>query len=295
MEDIDLTLLEGCHVREGKRKLDVLRKYGISAVNTDFCFLTGSITYAGTKLDEPDGFDMVGAYWLRTSDSYGDSYYVENNRVENSAFHGDRSFGIRPIINNPMLYDRLEEEKEKDVKGTFSVAFGEYPQFAVSKDIEEKLENGYQKNQIKTTKKNYVYDIGYDDFDPHTLEEYYFEDEKYVRMVPRYNRNQFYLSNGVAMAENQVFWIKVSPVIWLLDENKKLLVSKRCLVGGIAFNNTYYYGCFAKTNIKKYMDTYLTPNIFDSVNLKKDQILSENEALKSFVYRKNLFQTSKRR
>ena len=74
----------------------------------------------------------------------------------------------------------------------------------------------------------------------------------------------------------------------MLDPSTQILVSKRTLLAGMRFNRKYYRGDFLSTEIKAYLDQYMTKDLFTTEDVPKNRILSENDMLKNFVYRKKV-------
>lgn len=75
------------------------------------------------------------------------------------------------------------------------------------------------------------------------------------------------LSNGVEYRNGDYVWVEVSPVKWLIDDRKGLLISKYGLVSGIRFldKKTDYKGDFSKTEMYEYLNKYMIKDLFQNV------------------------------
>ncbi len=128
-------------------KSDVLKGYGKENLITDFYIVQKGTYYSGR-----------GECWTKTP------YISNSNEVFYSYPSGDvitggssdTSFGVRPAISLSQIY-KSEEELNKVLESKIgTVEYGEYPQFVVEEDLEEELENLYQEDRLKKTKKSYT-------------------------------------------------------------------------------------------------------------------------------------------
>ena len=87
--------------------------------------------------------------------------------------------------------------------GILEVEYGYYPQKAVSKEMQEKLEREYKSGRLSKTRNSYTTDstryTEYDTtFEPQTHQEYEYNGKRYVRVEANsyYDGSNFTLSNG---------------------------------------------------------------------------------------------------
>ncbi len=86
--------------------------------------------------------------------------------------------------------------------------------------------------------------------------------EKYIRFVGDSNCNGKVLSDGRIIKESEVYWVRVEPIKWLVDEKANIALAKKILFSGVQFkHNKYYIGDFNKTIIKQFMDKYFSQEI----------------------------------
>ena len=154
---------------------------------------------------------------------------------------------------------------------------GEYPQTIVNKYKFKKLEEAYLNGKINKTGKTYTTDSGGSSYDPFTpLEhiEYEYNGEKYIRFVCGLKGSHSVLSDGSISRIDGVYWIKVEPVKWYLDEIEKLAVTEKLLVSGIRFcPSGKYNGDFKSTEMYFFLNNYFAKDIIES----KSTELTEEE------------------
>ena len=280
MENQELTLLSEEEIC-GEGKLDVLKKYGLSAGITDLVILTGG-SYKKNASKE-----RLGNYWLKNS-------LFDSDRVNIIRPEGDsisypikaQNICIRPVIKNPAIIT----SRNKGDNNTSETIYGEYPQFAPPKKIQDILKIQYACNKLNRTGNSYTFNSTPTnskklDFTPVTYEEYSFQDKRYIRVKANFHYvfDQFTLSNGLTYKNGDYVWIEVSPIIWLVDDETNTLISKNCLVAGIPFldEGTSYDGNYNKITIKKYMDKHMNREILQKeLKLAARQTPKETESIK---------------
>ncbi len=280
MENQELTLLSEEEIC-GEGKLDVLKKYGLSAGITDLVILTGG-SYKKNASKE-----RLGNYWLKNS-------LFDSDRVNIIRPEGDsisypikaQNICIRPVIKNPAIIT----SRNKGDNNTSETIYGEYPQFAPPKKIQDILKIQYACNKLNRTGNSYTFNSTPTnskklDFTPVTYEEYSFQDKRYIRVKANFHYvfDQFTLSNGLTYKNGDYVWIEVLPIIWLVDDETNTLISKNCLVAGIPFldEGTSYDGNYNKITIKKYMDKHMNREILQKeLKLAARQTPKETESIK---------------
>ncbi len=267
----------------GSDKLDILKKRGTKAAITDFSILLGGYR---SPLHYIDSADYLGSrtsfYW--TKSNYG------NNCV--CVVYGDGSVSWRDIIERncgarPALpfssigsIPTNEVSGKRAEDGIFEVEYGYYPQKAVTKDMQLKLEQAFKSGRLSKTGNVYTTDSKkYDDYDdkfePKRHEEYQYNEKKYVRVEAKsyFVENGFILSNGEKYRNGDNVWVEVSPVKWLVDEKSKIMITEKLIFSGVQFKSTRGYNTknFDETDIKIFMDKYLSKELEKSIDLEKQQ------------------------
>ena len=279
MKNIELTLLEEKQIIDGSnRQLDIFKNKSPIGIATDFAILTGADV----------NVDYSCCYYLKTSDGDGEVEIVNGYGNICADYHYLRNYAIRPVI---ILNNKLREiilNSERGYYGGHKVLFGEYPQNIVSEEENKILEQKYWNIQLQKSNGYYTVDlvetymtpIG---FHPQKVLEYIYNGKKYIR-VENNNINKILLDSR-DIKKGETYWLKVTPVTWLIDEKKNYLISEKCLLGGIQFEsiNKRYDDNFEETEIYHYMNAYMAKEMFRDSDLLIDTKES-NEVNKPINY-----------
>ncbi len=294
MKNFELTLLSADQVwgSEEEKQLDVLKRYGTSALITDLTALTGILYYDDIVYTELfNNHEIKGSYWTKSINN-------EHKRIVTCRKDGDKSVtsesyrdeGIRPVLKSSKVFNEVYSKRKLGENNVYEVEYGEYPQTLADKTDQIKLEKIYLLEQLKKeeyrkkmkkTGKVYTFDSlsaapqnWNREIKPISYDEFSYKNQKYIRIWENCDR---YL------------WIKVEPITWLIDEETKSLVSKKILLSGIRFAPKSSENIdFEKTDMKYYLDNFmayeiLTQESLEYVNKRLKEInkeLSELESLK---------------
>ena len=234
----------------GEKRSDVFKKIGRECLVTDFatqlCLNNHKRWWLSTNAIHYGGVLFVNS-----------SYFVDYDKLDYK--ESDRniySIKIRPTMD----YDDFQEFKTNmltNAYGVIEVEYGEYPQDEVSYELRMKLENAYNNNsqELKPTGKKYTITLGYTDDNkekkpPVQLTEYEYDGKKYVRYI-----------NGFGKTN----WVEVSPIVWYVDEVRKILISKKILLGQIN-----------RKDIPKFLNTYFADEILPIKSEKKETKTTDN-------------------
>lgn len=269
---MELDLLEEEQVF-GDNKLDIFNVYGTKAAITDFAILLGGYVSPHNHTDEGNYRIYRTGYW------WTKSYFEDNNAsvVEkdgNSTWHNVnfRRGGARPALPYSLI-SFIPSNRMRGNSGIKEVEYGEYPQWVVPENISSELERAYNNKRIRITGKKYTTDsiecgVYIYPLKPRTHTEYEYNGNKYIRFVGDSNCDGKILSDGRQIKCRQSYWVKVEPIVWLVDEKKDIAITKSILVSGIQFNNTRdYKGDFKSTDMYKFMNTYMVQDMFDNISL----------------------------
>ena len=261
MDDRNLTILTA----EQATNLEVLKKYGLAAAGTDLCLLTDGLVSDTYIAEDKSLKGRESFFWTRTKARNHNICDVGGTgKIFSSPQHW-RGRSIRPVLESSSVYSQLFSHRIKGYNGCEEVEYGEYPQDAVPFRIQTKLEKEFAKG-MKKTGRSYTFDKEYlengdGEFSPITYDEYEYQGKKYIRAkvyASTYDTIRIKLSNSCNYKTGDYVWIEVSPVKWLIDEETKLLISKRGLVSGIRFcDKDTQFDDFNETEIKKYLDNYM--------------------------------------
>ena len=277
---INFTFLSEEQIFERDR-LSVIEKRGTKAAITDFAILLGGYVDDDYHVNGKSALeDRTGWYWTRSDDGDNDARAV--------AYYGDRphrNVHDRYVASRPASpFSSIAQIPTNGVSGSrardgiIEVKYGYYPQKAVSKTMQMRLETAYQRRNIIKTQNSYTVDSRkYDEYDkaflPQKYEEYEMDGKRYVRVVANsyFDGNAFTLSNGEEYKDGDAVWVEVEPIKWLVDEKAKLMITEKLVFAGVQFNKERNYKTqnFGKTDIKKFMDTYFAKEIIQNRNLEQ--------------------------
>lgn len=289
--DKELTLLSEQEVWgvNGGRQLDVLEKYGTRSAITDLVILTGGYCEDSCSYMAPDDNSLKGRTgWVYTRSSAGDGDVrgVSRDGSRYNFYRYDRNGAVRPALLSSFIFSQISPNRVRGYNGTEEVEYGEYPQYAPDSDVQRRLENEYQRGNLRQTGRDYTFDkTEYDDysqyFQPVTYEEYDYNGKKYIRIRANsdYGSNSFKLSNGESYRNGDYVWVEVSPVKWLVDDKTQTLVSKRGLLAGIRFHtdDKSYNGDFSTTDMKEYLDKHMLRDLTQTATFTRVEDMTPEE------------------
>ena len=198
-------------------------------------------------LDNPS----YGAYWTSTPYvSYGvkkGRYVVnyESGYYEFDIFDDDTTFiGTRPIIK----FKNTSFLKNTKVNSDgISIDLGYRPQDNIPYDLQQKLENAYQKYQehhyLNQNPKKYSYPSPSHNKKKEKLIEFEYENRKFIRLelselnenfIERYYPDGILKNTNGVKKETEVYyisWIEIKPLRWIILDNKTLLAEKIFFAG----------------------------------------------------------------
>ena len=137
------------------------------------------------------------------------------------------------------------------------VEYGWYPQTVLNFEDSLLLEEELKLGNLKTTGKTYTTDSTFyfnrwSGFTSAEYIEYAYEGNKYVRFIANENSEGGALSDGRKIKKGEAYWVKVEPIVWLVDKDADIALSKKLLFSGMQYsNNQKFNDTFKKSDIKK--------------------------------------------
>ena len=288
MSDFTFLTQEQCFKND---KLDIFEKRGTKAAITDFSVLLGGWVWEHAENDSSlEG--RTGCYWTKSDDGDTNARVVEDDGSSCRRNVQKRYIGARPALPFSSIgsIPTNGESVKRARDGILEVEYGYYPQKAVSRDMQERLERAYRSESISKTRNIYTTDSvdhNKDDtsFQPQTHQEYEYNGKRYVRVKANsyYDGYDFTLSNDEQYRDGDNVWVEVQPVKWLVDEKEKVMLTDKLIFSGVQFNHTrdYHTRDFDKTDIKTFMDRYLSRDLVQSRSMLKQTRTSSNGAKKN--------------
>ena len=271
MSDFTFLTQEQCF---GSDKLDILKKRGNKAVITDFSILLGAYVSNYHIANDSSLEGRTGYYWTKSDDGDNYAHVVDVIGSEAQADVNWRNGGARPALpfSEVSSIPTNGESGKRARDGILEVEYGYYPQKAVSRDMQERLERAYRSGNISKTRNNYTTDsVAYykcdTSFQRQTHQEYEYNGKRYVRVEanPHYNYKgeDFTLSNGEQYRNGDDVWVEVQPVKWVVDERAKIMITDKLIFSGVQFNyiSNYHTRDFGQTDIKIFMDRCLSRDL----------------------------------
>ena len=277
MECTLLTKQEVCD-----NQIQIFKKYGTNAAVTDFSLLLGIEVSSNHTCDtlyyrDKDYIDTRAAdYWTKTREKDKviaiSSYSFGYNSPKNMK---NRYLGIRPVIKYSDILDECLNKRLSD-KEVIEVEYGEYPQTICDEKIRLELEKEYKEDKLVKTNKTYVINSTKEPYNTKILQEYQCNGRKYIRFIADGNQVRTKLSNKKYIEYGKAYWIKVEPIIWMIDKEEDIAVSKKLLISGMPFDNNYKES-FEETEIYKYLNNYFIKEIITEKKIRDKSKLEEVE------------------
>ena len=280
-------------------KLDILEKRGTKAAITDFSILLGGWVDIDTDYWHIDGDDSLegrsGYYWTKSDDGDKDARTVRGNGKMDRDYVDRCRGGARPALPfssiSSIPTNGVSGAPKRAGDGVLEVEYGYYPQKAVSRDMQERLERAFKRRSLSRTGKKYTTDSRkyyekYKVFSPKQHEEFQLDGKRYVRVEANscFDGDEFKLSNEESYKDGDPVWVEVSPVKWLVDERAKMMLADKLIFAGVQFKHTrdYHTKDFDRTDIKTFMDTYFAKELVQSRGIgQQSQTIATSTTIKN--------------
>ncbi|MGM9877131.1 MAG: hypothetical protein ACI33S_00640 [Bacilli bacterium] len=188
-------------------------------------------------------------------------------------------FGIRPVIENIENFDEIIKNKYLN-----EVEYGLYPDSLPSFEVRDKL------NILKSEGKLSV--VGHNSFS----DIYEYNGEFYNQIKSKESCSIEHDDEIETIEENQLVWVKLNPIKWIVDSNNKRLISKDIIMSGIEYDNKKdRIVNFENTNMYRYLNEVMLKDLMISINKSEkkseeshiynlnQESLSENDVIKSLI------------
>ena len=214
----------------------------------------------------------------------------------------DAVLSAKSMSDNVFKIDAVKNKKGKVLYHTME--FGEFPKSFVGEKFNLELENAYEKKLLQATGKEY---IGRFENDGKCIfhNEYEYNGQKYVRVNSASYDNQNFFSDGTKVLYNQIYWLKVEPLTWMIMNWNNLpkqinpqgdasagildLITEQA-IENLPFNLGYgendYCNLWQNSIIRSYLNGYNTQQ-----QIAKGNGNSKYKAEKNFDFTKHNFMT----
>ncbi len=207
---------------DGDNCLSIFKKMGYGAKKTDFANLIGG---------------KASDWWTMTPASYG-PIAIQGDDYHMCKASWDATVGVRPAIKYSTISHLCKNKKQND-SGVTEVEFGEYP-CSMDKDSESLRKAYYFDHKMTPTGKNYRIVnpiIGYG-FQTYTISypEYQYNGKKYIEIESSRTPED----NSLPWTDNgripKTYFLNVKPIVWLVDEEADIAISKDIIFSDVKFN-----------------------------------------------------------
>ena len=274
----------------GNNQLDIIKHYGTKCTITDFSILLGGYVFSNYTNEGKILKNRVGWWWTKSSDGNNNARIVHMNGSRNWRSVDKRTIGARPALPYSSI-QRFSSNEVRIAHKINEIKYGEYPQTIVDEDYSLELEIAfanmpYSNNEMKATGRIYTTDsVSYQDFDTsfkaraHT--EYEYKGSKYIRFVGDSNCYGQILSDDRKIQSERVYWVNVEPITWIVDEKADIALCKKIIFSGVQFDDVRNYkGDFKKTNIYRFMNTYLAKEIIPDRVYTQTTLVEQIQSIK---------------
>lgn len=289
---MDLTILDSQKLF-GLNKLDFIEKRGLTAVISDFAILLGGFVSANHIPGGKNITDRTGSYWVKPKDDQLDVTIISAEGQLSQEMAYSRHIGSRLVGKYSDISGKREVNKQKE--DVLEIEYGYYPDKAVSSDMQEKLEQLFQEGKLAETGNSYTTDSRKDTqatefFLPQIHMEYEIDGKRYVRVLANFcfSIKKMTLSNGEEYRNGDSVWVEVSPITWLVDEEKDVMVTKKILLAGVQFHNfKRKVNNFETSDLKNFISKYFAKEIvqdkFNYLTKRTMEFFTDYEQLRAGI------------
>jgi len=255
--------------QENIKYLDNLfKQFGISASHTDFSLLTGgdvTFEYLTLKSKKPQA-----DYWTDIRNENNLPLIINSFGETEVAFANQRNIGIRLVLKySEFINDIIDENLIND--NISEATLGNYPTNVCDYDTSNHLEKLYRLNNLSLTPKKYLINenlIQRSGLIPTNLAVYECLGNYYVRIISNNLHPNLRLSNGMFSNNGEFYWIKVCPLVWYLDKENDIMLTKDVIVSGIPYRINQKLYDNEESFLSLFVNERLMEDIFDN-NFKK--------------------------
>lgn len=273
IDDIKIGLLskeEALGDEHGNGQLEVLKNDGLFINPTDYVKASGaSESYLVRDVSHKA---LDSKYY-----GIGDLGLITDNRPTYL-----KKMYICPVLEMPELFDALYPYRYEIRKGVEAVKFGFFPQSACSIEEQQEIEEAYKEKRLKEISVRNSANAKMINRLAYFYSEYTYQGETLI-LVPvkasGYLNNEFYY-------KNEHVWIKVEPIVWLLDKKTKKLIAEQGLIPLTDIKLAWLYSWPSLIKAASiFLNEAFLPEILKNVDLgkysfknkKEGQELSEND------------------
>ena len=199
--------------------------------------------------------------------------------------------GIRPVLSfsSEEEYNRIRNRMNQNIHiqsdtNRIMLEYGMYPQNVVSSSLNEELDTLLENGCLKATGNVYTTineTIAELNFLPiiKKYNEYNYNGKRYVRLEKIiYDSIGASLSTGETVSDDCFYWLEVSPINWIVDDENRKLISEKVLTAGIKFFPDDRSTNFKNTSVYKFLnDTFIREMLQSQEKINTNKINTNTE------------------
>lgn len=249
----------------GSNQINIIKQYGTKSAITDFSILLDGFVLNNYHANQNFSLNNRTGIWSTKSFYNDNSFYsIDHRGCKKISEKIGRQSGGRPVL----LCDNIHFDNPNSV---FEFNYGEYPQTVLGFYESLELESLFSKSLLSETGKIYTVDMPHSctsnaKFMTRDFVEFEYNNHKFIRFVSGYSySNGNILSNGRKILPNNVYWIKVEPIIWIVDSINNIAISKKIIFAGVPFNNYDIDNTvFEESTVYKYLNNIFIKDMIPS-------------------------------
>lgn len=235
-------------------------------------------------------------YYLRTAKMFGSYWFSETQTVRYSVYDGGgeetyqcidgvvnytglnpkystkyRDIGIRPSIDYNFIISNGTLVKRYNQKYCI-YQYGEYPQSVASMEETKILESLYKNKKLikRNNKYSYVEKETASGLIYNSEDVYEYNGCKYVRTMIKDSKHSALSKYKDIICQNKYIWVKVEPINWIVNNEKKMALSEKIIIGGVKYNHipqNETYGTLAEHYLRNYFSKEIECKYFGIQNI----------------------------
>lgn len=272
----------------GDNKLNIFKVIDPKAAVSDTAILRGAYV-SNYHVDNDSSLrGRTGDYWLQNVGEIDGFVTCGASIIDNYGNIGDTNCDDRSkVVRAALPYSQIKNlphSIKTRPDGLIEVMYGYLPGTALSKSDQKTLEFFNNYNAIKYIGFGCTFDSNksiYKNRSFHQEKQEYYEYNGEIYAKIRANLASMYenviLSNESAYKNEDYVWVKVEPIVWLKHPLDDIMISEKGIISGVRFykhhKNDYtgpYNGDFNKTELKWFLDNYLSKDILSLYQHEQD-------------------------
>ncbi len=223
-------------------KSSVVKKRRVKAIATDLAIVTGALVSDEICMDEDNSLKTrYTSYWIKSDSVSFINREGKNINIEDSREDTISNIGIRPVLPLDEVDPDYIIKMKRDSYNNQVIEYGNIYQDVPSDDIVLMLDKSYKNKELTKSNKQFIVNGLRNFYEEKKCDEYLLDNKKYLRVEVNNEDEVVTLSNGKKYKNEEYVWLEEKPIEWYLDLKTETLVSKKCLVAGVNYQDVDLY------------------------------------------------------